>query len=600
LLQRRPASRLRRGCPLTRNLPNPILVMAAKGDSETGKPLLSQPQPTYDGRPADSRGTEAEASRVFPMEPFKCLPPVAKAFMPKQWQKIQCLAHLILVLGYATCIGLVIDTLASWYLHGCRTSYCQGRILPLFFVACCLMYFVRMIGQYDEDLLTKQKGIRQAKDALAKQYQETVAELDACIAKSMDAQAALAERTFDAKRRDFQRFLSKVVKDFKDAPAPSGQSDGGAFQEFRCFLAHWLKVFSECSIDPVGKPLQLASAEELSGCGTVTKVADLVAERLKATKVKFISEQLDQDKQELSGFRTVWSTLSQVHATVTAAKRKSLAPSAMSFTDPEGGTLSFDRGVMQDATKDEMSRRWLQPGRASQCCGVNRDGATENGFPFELHICRCKCIFLSEEHLQLMLAFIIGWLILYIEAFVVETAKWALQLNVSICLVCILFVLYEFVDLDLVQQLEGELKDVQAEQERLIEKRAMMKAFYDKAQQLADVWLHRTVPRLELLKQFSEEVEDLLTKGGCAEFLKDANAKFGLLEGSLPALPLWLAEETMDLKTKKLFGDAMTDLTRTSDVQASLKMIPQCSQTLALEAGTLQRAAQPKDSMAQG
>jgi len=133
--------------------------------------------------------------------------------LPGQCKRIQCWAHLVLLLGVVTAAILTLDTIFYSIKNGCRGKFCQGRILPLIFVVCCIFYFIRTILQYDENLLKKQKDIEQAKDDLAKHYQETVAEMDSYIAKSMDTQASLAERSFESKRRDFQRFMQKIARD---------------------------------------------------------------------------------------------------------------------------------------------------------------------------------------------------------------------------------------------------------------------------------------------------------------------------------------------------------------------------------------------------
>uniref|UniRef100_A0A7S1SBI9 Uncharacterized protein n=1 Tax=Alexandrium catenella TaxID=2925 RepID=A0A7S1SBI9_ALECA len=555
------------------------------------KPLLSQASQAkaYDGStPSEAvsgtTGAPTEQAGTFPLDVFACLPPAVVQAVPRQFKTIQCWAHLVLVVGTATSIALAIDTLISWYYFGCRTRTCQGRVIPLVFVACCSLYFVRTLQQFDEDLIVKQRDVQNAKDKLSKHYQETVAEMDACIAKSMDAQATFAERSFDAKRRDFQRFLQKVSKE----RAPSGQS---LATEFRRFVAMWLSVFQECSIDPVSRPLRPLSTEELDSCdGGPAKVAELVAARLRATQVKFISGQLDADRQELSGVRKVWNRLTEAHAVAIASKRASVCARR---PDAEAGTLSFEAGAM--AAGDQggaMQRGWLQAGVSPHLCALDREKADASGFPVELHCCRTRCTLLSAEHVQLLLAFVLGFVVLRFELFVAEISKCVLVVNIGTCLLCIAFVLYEFVDIDILQQLETQLRDVLLEQEKLEGKRKAMLDFYDRAQQLADVWLHRTIPRLELLKQFSEEVEDSLSEDFAAS-LRDMTSSMEALEQSLPALPLWLSDKAMGAKTMKDLGEAMTAVTKATSVKAALAMMPKCSSTLALESARLQSAAQP-------
>lgn len=566
-------------------------------------------QPTYDGRSDDddaetdeseSTSDEVEKSRIFPLRILGCMPSALTVFIPGAFQKIQGWAHLVLCIGVITCIILVVETTVSWsYTRACRTYLCLGRILPLVFVACCLMYFLRTIEQYDEDLLKKQRDIHRAKEELAQRYHEMVAELDQKVSQSTETQASLAERGFESKRRDFQRFLHKVTKDFKDSDVIGSASpeDKALLDEFRSFVMQWLKIFSECSIDPLNRPLTIVKEQELENCNTIAEVAGLVGGRLKVTQVRFISRQRDMDKEELSGFRFIWKRLVKKHETSVAAKRKSLTPTRKSGPDVEAGTLNLGEGALQSGTKPEtMDHRWLHLCGSRRCCGINTEQADETGFPVEFHLLGSKCILLSREHVQLMVGFVVGLAILFVELRLVESSKIALEFEVGTCLVCILFVLYEFVDIDIVQQLDTQLKDVEEEHNRLEQKRKAMLDFYDKTQQLADVWLHRTVPRLELLKQFSEEVEDL-QEPQLTVFLKNMNSKVGCLESSLPALSLWLSEEQMDTGTKKQLGEAMHNLTRAKDVKETLALMPQCSERFAAEGERLQRAALSDDSI---
>lgn len=447
------------------------------------------------------------------------------------------------------------------------------------------MYFIRTIQQYDQDLLQKQMDIEMAKDELAKKYKVTVKELDTCIAMSVDTQASLAERCFESKRRDFQRFLQKVSKNHSGSGGKSQAADDVSLYQFRCFVLQWLLIFSECSIDPVSRPLHIVSAEDLDDCKSISEVAKLVEDRLKMTQVKFISSQRDKDKKELFGFCYIWSRLCKTHRAKIVARRNSLCQRrlALHHQDAESGTLKFEHWEEKvDGPREAVDRRWLQLGKSKLCCAVDRENADESGYPIVLHWCRCKCILLSQDHVQLMTAFIVGMMILFIESCVVENSKLALEFEVGVCLICIIFVLHEFVDIDIVQQLERQLKDVQVEQSKLEEKAKAMREFYDNTQRLGDVWLHRTVPRLELLKQFSEELEDSLA-GEPVQFLEAVNANVGTLERSLPALDLWLADEVMDAKQKWLLGDLMNNLTRAHDVKEALAWMPQCSATIALE-----------------
>jgi len=135
--------------------------------------------------------------------------------MPLQLKRIHSVAHLILVIGSFVAILMLISTVLGAYSHGCKTKLCLGRILPIIFVSMCLFYFLQTISHYDANLLRKKHQIQELKMDLDKCYENTVADLDICIAKSMDTNACLAEANFDSKRRDFHRFLHRMSQNLQ-------------------------------------------------------------------------------------------------------------------------------------------------------------------------------------------------------------------------------------------------------------------------------------------------------------------------------------------------------------------------------------------------
>jgi len=504
--------------------------------------------------------------------------------IPAHFKTVHSLAHLVLTIGVFTSLMMSIDTLVNWYAYGCRTRFCQGRIIPLVFVSCCLTYFIRTAAQFDESLFTKQKELKKAKDELARRYHDTVAELDACVAKSMDTQATLAERSFDAKRRDFQRFLVKVAKDCNQPGLEEAVDD--LVPEFRRFVGQWLQVFSECSMDPIATPLQIATPEELEQCGSVAEVAALVAERLKVAPVKFVSGRLDRDRERISGFRTVFHTLMRTHSANLASRKSTI------YGVPDVESSPLLSGEWKD-------HRWLHLGKPSRSCGLDLEKADATGFPLELQCVCCSCVVLSREHLQLLAAIVLGAMVLYFEFFIVGPSelKWLLALNVILCMICIMFVLYEFADIDNVQQLETQLRDVEKEQARLEGKQKAMMDFYDRAQTLATVWLHRTVPRLELLKQLSEEVEDWIASRSLGG-LKDMNASVAELERSLPELKLWLSDGALDKRAMERLGGALAALTQAADAKATSSMMRGAGGALARESERLLKGARAPERKA--
>jgi hypothetical protein len=112
------------------------------------KEALDTAIPVHDARPGEER------SRFFPMRPFWLLGPL-ETFMPTTIRRIVSLPHLVLAVGIVACTTMAFNTLIAYWKFGCRTTYCQQRLLPLVFVGFCLMYFCSTIQQYDEALVVK-------------------------------------------------------------------------------------------------------------------------------------------------------------------------------------------------------------------------------------------------------------------------------------------------------------------------------------------------------------------------------------------------------------------------------------------------------------
>jgi len=408
---------------------------------------------------------------------------------------------------------------------------------------------------------------------LDKCYENTVADLDICIAKSMDTNACLAEANFDSKRRDFHRFLHRMSQNLQ-----ASREDADKFeQQFKQFVLQWLDVFSECSIDPVAKPLQVVSADDLEACKKASELAAYVAGRVKDSEVKIVSRQREKDQEDISKCRSMWKTMKSLHKSAFKKKDKML-------NDQEE---SRDIENPKDGVPPMPKHGWVHFGKNADISMVRDD---DGMWPIVINLRCMKILLLSQQHIQLMIAFFLGFPIFFLEidlalqrGAVQRSLPYALAVEVIICMVCIAFVLYEFVDIDVVQQLEQEVQDLEAAQIRVEFKRQQMKRFYEKAQQVSDLWLNRTIPRMELMKQFHGEIEDS-SHDELFALLFAINAEMGKLERSLPPLHTWENETPLGHAKKSQLGNMIMELTRVDKVKDILSTkLPEVSKMIAME-----------------
>merc|ERR1711904_745201 len=73
---------------------------------------------------------------------------------------------------------------------------------------------------------------------------------------------------------------------------------------------------------------------------------------------------------------------------------------------------------------------------------------------------------------------------------------------------CLVVLLIRFEQIDVIQRLEREVNELAAESDRIVERKEEMVKFWNSMQQLTDIWVHRTVPRLDLLKEVQGHLED--------------------------------------------------------------------------------------------
>merc|ERR1711970_245937 len=96
--------------------------------------------------------------------------------------------------------------------------------------------------------------------------------------------------------------------------------------------------------------------------------------------------------------------------------------------------------------------------------------------------------------------------------------------------------LLHFEEVDIIQQLEREVRDMEAKVAGVDKQRKKMRDFWNNAQQLTELWLYRTVPRLDLFKELHSQLEDvpkedlLVNLSGANQHLEDLERNLGELE----------------------------------------------------------------------
>eukprot|EP00929_Paragymnodinium_shiwhaense_P090180 TRINITY_DN50368_c0_g1_i1.p1 TRINITY_DN50368_c0_g1~~TRINITY_DN50368_c0_g1_i1.p1 ORF type:complete len:661 (-),score=186.56 TRINITY_DN50368_c0_g1_i1:127-2109(-) len=546
-------------------------------DEESGLDLgLTQPAAS----PETTKSPEARRERCLPepqrsfLFPFRIFPSdsvVVDLFVPKTWQVIQDWTHLVVISGLFGSLALLVGSVLAILDYDTFCSrYCGTEMLAIGAVLPTLAYISKIVASYDEQIQVKTQRVALNKEALWESYSGLLASCEALLSKAAESSATMAERSFESKRRDFMRFVDRVAGRYgQQLEVASEEERRMLLEQFCRFISCWLSIFKECSVDPVQNPRLLLSPEELRRCRTFQEVATLTVDRLRSSEVAFIRAQQAEDAKAVCYLRASAEQRASLPASPLATSRPAAAARGAgeielsdisrplneeSVADAEtgyasgtiGGVPLRDGGLLSSLASHLAAQKWF---------GWLRVQAAEDGKPFSLsggesfpQVCQVlslQVVLLSADHALLLLGFCLGLATLVAQARPFNSdadiglgtkaneALW--MLPVWAYVVCIFVLLARFEELDVIRRLELEVARLQEESARVAKRREEMVAFWKDMQALTDLWLQRTLPRLELLKEVHGHLEATPSLE-VAVHMAAANDSLEALEARLPAL----------------------------------------------------------------
>lgn len=87
-------------------------------------------------------------------------------------------------------------------------------------------------------------------------------------------------------------------------------------------------------------------------------------------------------------------------------------------------------------------------------------------------------------------------------------------------------------------RLEREVKHIMKERTKVEQVQGEMRSFWDNVQELTDMWLFRTIPRLDLFKELNHHLQDV-EPGAMTVSIKAVNERMTLLEANIGGLSAW-------------------------------------------------------------
>lgn len=139
-----------------------------------------------------------------------------------------------------------------------------------------------------------------------------------------------------------------------------------------------------------------------------------------------------------------------------------------------------------------------------------------------------------------------------------DLQRTGVALALLVIFLVLLFVLAVFEDIDVVQQLQREAWALAREKTEVAQMQQDTKHFWQEAEQLMDLWLHRTIPRLNLYGKIHEYIEDMPIDT-LTNQLPIINEALELFEQSLPAIQDWRHDGGLDETSAKAFQQKLND-----------------------------------------
>merc|ERR1719330_134098 len=545
-----------------------------------------------------TRSGAGPCAKLFPFEPCCCLPPSCTSCIPANMSKIQDVTHMALVFGIVAGFMLIItagvevwSTITSWLPGGtpedtCFTTqrlWCTEQVFSFLLIP-SLFYWYGLIRQYDEDIIKKRKQLEDLQEENTQLYSDTIKEMEGMLENQADTNAGLAEKSFDAKKRDFLRFVKAAKKKYESYFAGSKAERKELTEEFRSFVKNFLVVFEEASVDPINHPMKLVGdmQSKVDEFDTLEQIAQWVIDTLTVTKVNYISNQMQSDKQMIANVKAEeWRTIAAQAVRVTQAAREAGDERQLQLLE-EGGDV-FGRRLSLNEDSQMQDTSWL--GCTWYRCSNKKaevQGESVGGFPFVVYIGCASIILFSREHTYLLGSLCASTAALLIALFKTTVSAYPRVQIIGFMIVVwsLIMVLIKFESIDEVMRLEAEVKDLKARAKALEEKQQRMNTFWVEVQNLADLWLHRTVPRLEVIKEAHNHLEyakpaEILT------LMRNTNQALQQLENSVGPRKLWLKNGGISDDDKKRFGETIHGLANNTDLPAVIQGLNQANVMIA-------------------
>jgi hypothetical protein len=400
------------------------------------------------------------------------------------------------------------------------------------------VYIVKLVSFYDDRMLSKRAEASEMRKSLDEAYDAMLSEMNGLIEKAAESNALFAEQSFESKQRDFLRFLDRIKRLATSFQGTKAERQL-LLQQVRAFCKHWLHVFEETSVDPIRNPRVVVLPHEIDECHDLRALVDLVATRVASIEAKVVLHRKDRHM----------SMINDVEATVRAS-RQARAPG-----DPATLEAPNMRVSLMETTEPPCLS-WLRAGHADVVTGPD-------GYPRAYFLTIFTLVILSREHARLLLTVLLAPVIVFFNFEIMRgddhgasALSWALVCYV----VCLAVLLLNFERIDALMQLCADVQRLVDQKQKVSEMKEEMTAFWSTVQGQVDLWLYRTAPRLELIKEVHVMIEDS-KPDNVGQMLDMTNGRLQKLEEQIGDVASWKNGKSSE-EGKRVVGEAIRSASR--------------------------------------
>eukprot|EP00929_Paragymnodinium_shiwhaense_P067243 TRINITY_DN3385_c0_g1_i1.p1 TRINITY_DN3385_c0_g1~~TRINITY_DN3385_c0_g1_i1.p1 ORF type:complete len:653 (+),score=112.46 TRINITY_DN3385_c0_g1_i1:78-1961(+) len=434
-----------------------------------------------------------------PLSIAKRLPHHVRLMIPSVFHHIVDVPHLCMVGGFLLGGYLLLNECLALYSMECLDDYCYKELFGLCWFGPSTVCVYGYVCSYDDAEGSRQKEAARKRAEIREMYEQVLNSTEDKLKAAAESNAGLAEASMNEFRRDFVRFLTWLSKRDEDDPIL-------VTDDTKMFVWLWLGVFEETVLDPVDSPRQGGDEPFVDILGT------------------FGSDDMTMGRRATLVERVLTTHAAKTVPMKTAAQKLSerLQREKVGFIAEEEEQLEKERESLCQRTGEVQKSPVAKLAGSFKTSMSCRAWRCEAGGPDTFYPCKFKGGFFemtvhNRGHCALLQVMLFGpaLIAVYILDGMARRAHgehvqyvWV-QMRIFMFWACLCVVSWHFERIDKLMQIEKEIQEIEDLQDELVQQRVRIQESFEKTQVTVEIWLHRTIPLLELFNELQQRTKDV-------------------------------------------------------------------------------------------